>query len=77
MATVHTKGDEEDRELLRLFMRPEEDLREYRRRVPWRGEYRLFRSPTVVKLEDYRQPADTCRVVTRLQEHAGGRGKWT
>jgi hypothetical protein len=42
-------------------MRPEEDLREYRRRVPWRGEYRLFRSPSVVKLEDYRQPTDTWR----------------
>jgi hypothetical protein len=71
VATVQTK-DDEDKEVLRLFMRPEEDLREHRQRVPWRGEYRLFRSPSVVKLEDYRPPDDMRGVIDRLRD---GRGK--
>jgi hypothetical protein len=49
--------DEEDLFVLRQCMRPEEDLREYRRRVPWNGEYRYFRSKNVACMEHFRRPA--------------------
>ena len=52
MSAVRTT-DEDRAELLR-YMRPEEDLRDYRRSHPWDDEFRLFRSDTVAKLEDYR-----------------------
>ena len=54
MSAVRTT-DEERAELLR-YMRPEEDLRDYRRSHPWDGEFRLFRSAAVAKLEDCRSP---------------------
>jgi hypothetical protein len=48
--------DDEDLSVLRQCMRPEEDLREYRRRVPWNGEYRYFRSENVACMEHFRRP---------------------
>jgi hypothetical protein len=59
MPTSHTTKNEEDEDLalLRKYMRPEEDLRRYRQRMPWAGEYRYFRSANVVCLEHYRKPA--------------------
>jgi hypothetical protein len=42
--------DEED---LRQCMRSEEDLREYRWRMPWKGEYRFFKSENVVCIEHF------------------------
>jgi hypothetical protein len=53
---AYNREDDEDQALLRLCMRPEEDLLEYRRRVPWKGEYRFFRSRNVVCLEHYKRP---------------------
>ena len=53
-------------------MRPEEDLREYRRFHPWDGEFRLFRSDFVVKLEDYRAPGEVVAILTRLQRRRDG-----
>lgn len=53
VAMAHTREDDEDLVLLRQCMRPEEDLLEYRRRVPWKGEYRFFRSRNVLCLEHY------------------------
>ena len=40
VATSHTTKNEEDEDLalLRKYMRPEEDLRRYRQRMPWAGE---------------------------------------
>jgi hypothetical protein len=55
METAH-REDDEDMAVLRLCMRPEEDLREYRRRVPWKGEFRYFRSDNVVCIEHHRRP---------------------
>jgi hypothetical protein len=46
--------EDEDLALSQRCARSEEELREYRRFVPWRGEYRFFRSPNVVCLEHYR-----------------------
>jgi hypothetical protein len=60
MTTSHItqdNDDDEDLALLRKFMRPEEDLREYRRRMPWTGGYRYFRSANVVCIEHYRPAA--------------------
>jgi len=54
METAH-REDDEDMAVLRLCMRPEEDLREYRRRVPWKGEFRYFRSDNVVCIEYHRR----------------------
>jgi len=60
MITTHFRAkpseDEEDLSVLRQCMRPEEDLREYRRRVPWKGEYRYFRSENVACIEHFRRP---------------------
>jgi hypothetical protein len=50
------REDDEDMAVLRLCMRPEEDLREYRRRVPWKGEFRYFRSDNFVCIEHHRRP---------------------
>jgi hypothetical protein len=47
------REDDEDMTVLRLCMRPEENLREYRRRVPWKGEFRYFRSDNVVCIEHH------------------------
>jgi hypothetical protein len=55
METAH-REDDEDMAVLRLCMRSEEDLREYRRRVPWKGEFRYFRSDNVVCIEHHRRP---------------------
>lgn len=54
METAH-RDDDEDMAVLRICMRPEEDLREYRRRVPWKGEFRYFRSDNVVCIEHRRR----------------------
>lgn len=56
MMTSHIiqDNDDEDLALLRKFMRPEEDLREYRRRMPWTGGFRYFRSANVLCIEHYR-----------------------
>jgi hypothetical protein len=67
MSTACTIDDTDDPVVLLQYMRPEEDLRGYRYRVPWRGEYRLFRSANVVKMEDYRQPGEMGRILDRLQ----------
>jgi hypothetical protein len=48
--------DDDDLSLLRKFMRPEEDLREQRLRIPWTCGYRYFRSANVVCIEHYRKP---------------------
>jgi hypothetical protein len=58
MSTAHTREEDDDPVVLRQYMRPEEDLRAYRRRAPWRGEYRFFRSANVVCIEHFRRPAD-------------------
>jgi hypothetical protein len=58
--------DEDRAELLR-YMRPEEDLRDYRRSHPWDGELRLFRCDSVAKLEDYRARGEMVAILTRLQ----------
>ena len=63
--------DEDRAELLR-YMRPEEDLRDYRRSHPWDGEFRLFRSDTVAKLEDYRAPGEMVAILARLQRRRSG-----
>jgi hypothetical protein len=47
------REDDEDMAVLRLCMRPEEDLRECRRRVPWKGEFRYFRSNNAVCIEHH------------------------
>lgn len=65
--------DDDRAELLR-YMRPEEDLRDYRRSHPWDGELRLFRSASVTKLEDYRTQGETAAVLARLQARRGARG---
>jgi hypothetical protein len=57
MTTAHTTQDEEDLAFMRKFVRPEEDLREQRRRMPWTGGYRYFRSENVVCIEHYQQAA--------------------
>jgi hypothetical protein len=67
MSTSFTIDDTDDLAVLLQYMRPEEELREYRYRVPWRGEYRLFRSTNVVKMEDYRQPGEMGRILDRLR----------
>lgn len=41
---------------MRRCMLSEEDLRPYRWRNPWRGEYRYFRSENVVCIEHFRGP---------------------
>ena len=56
--TTASRTEDDDRAELLLYMRPEEDLREHRLFRPWEGEYRLFRSPKVVKLEDHRAPGE-------------------
>ena len=63
MATSHTTqdGDADDLALLRKFTRPEEDLKEYRRRAPWTGGFRYFRAANIVCLEHYRLPAQKQR----------------
>jgi hypothetical protein len=60
------RGTEDD-ELL-LYMRPDEDLRERRRFRPWEGEFRLFRSPKVVKLEDHRAPGEMLTILARIRQ---------
>jgi hypothetical protein len=72
MSAARTTDD--DREELLRYMRPEEDLREYRRSHPWDGEFRLFRSDTVVKLEDYRALGDVTAVLARLRLRHDRRG---
>ena len=54
-------------------MRPEEDLREQRRFRPWEGEYRLFRSPKVVKLEDHRPPGEMLAILARIRQRREAR----
>ena len=49
-------------------MRREEELRGHRYRAPWQGEYRLFRSVNVVKLEDYRPPKEMEIILARLRD---------
>jgi hypothetical protein len=48
--------DDADEVDMRRCMLPEEDLREYRWRNPWHGEYRYFRSDNVVCIEHFRSP---------------------
>jgi hypothetical protein len=64
-------NDADHAELL-LYMRPEEDLRDYRRAHPWEGEFRLFRSSAVVKLEDYRAPGEMAAILVRMQRRRDG-----
>ena len=63
MTTAHITQDEDEEDLafMRKFVRPEEDLREQRRRHPWAGGYRYFRSENVVCIEHYRQAAQQPR----------------
>jgi hypothetical protein len=69
MYTSFTKdGDDDNPAALLRYMRPEEDLHEHRRRAPWRGEYRLFRSANVAKLEDHRQPGEMKLILERLRQ---------
>jgi hypothetical protein len=57
MTVVHQLNTNEDElVVLHQCMRPEEDLRQYRRHVPWKGEYRFFRSENVICIEHFRQP---------------------
>jgi hypothetical protein len=72
MPAVRTT-DENRAELLR-YMRPDEDLRDYRLTHPWDGELRLFRSDAVVKLEDYRTQGETIAVLARSRLRRDRRG---
>ena len=72
MTAAHGTEDDDRAELL-LYMRPEEDLREQRRFRPWEGEYRLFRSPKVVKLEDHRPPGAMTAILTRIRQRGEAR----
>jgi hypothetical protein len=53
-------------------MRPEADLRNYRRSHPWDGELRLLRCDSVAKLEDYRTRGEMVAILTRLQGRRDG-----
>jgi hypothetical protein len=66
MSTTTTQ-DDEDLSLLHRCMRSEEDLCDHRRRTPWRGEYRFFRSANVVKLEDSRSLQEQMHIFERLR----------
>jgi hypothetical protein len=65
--------DDDDRAELLLYMRPEEDLRERRRFRPWEGEFRLFRSPKVMKLEDHRAPGEMLTILARIRQRREAR----
>jgi hypothetical protein len=70
-----SRASDEDRAELLQYMRPEEDLREHRRFQPWGGEFRLFRSVNVVKLEDYRLSGEASVICARIQQRrAASRG---
>jgi hypothetical protein len=75
MYTPYTEEEDDDPATLLQYMRPEEDLREHRRRIPWRGEHRLFRAANVVKLEDHHSPGDMGRALERLQQHKRDQAK--
>jgi hypothetical protein len=68
------RSTDEDRAELLRYMRPEEDLRDYRCSHPWDGELRLFRSDTVAKLEDYRTQGEMAAVLARLRLRRDRRG---
>lgn len=58
MAQAQYRSKDADADLLDLHqcMRSEEELRQYRQYMPWRGEYRFFRSENVVCIEHFRHP---------------------
>ena len=56
MMPSHADADDDDLTALHQCMRPEEDLRAYRRHTPWNGEHRYFRSLNVVCIEHFRKP---------------------
>jgi hypothetical protein len=57
--------DEDEEAFLRSITFPEEDRRRFTT-APWKGEYRWFRSPNVVPLEQHRRK----RVETNNDEAA-------
>ena len=70
MIAAHFRACEDDDDLAvhRRCMRPEENLRQYRQRTPWRGEYRFFRSENVVCVEHFKRP--------RMPGQKAGRFGW-
>ena len=62
-----TTQDDDDLSLLHRCMRSEEDLCDHRRRAPWRGEYRFFRSANVAKLEGSRSQEEVMHILERLR----------
>lgn len=62
VTTALAPEDEEDLALLHQYMRSEEELRVYRKLMPWRGEHRWFRSPNIIPLEHYRAEEEWARV---------------
>jgi hypothetical protein len=51
----------------RRFTLPEERKDRTSTSNEWRGSYRWFASPSIVKLEDYRLPGETVRALERLR----------
>jgi hypothetical protein len=51
----------------RRFTRPEELKNRSSTSIEWRGAYRWFVSPNVVKLEDYRHAGEMERILERLR----------
>jgi hypothetical protein len=51
----------------RRFTLPEERKNRASTSIEWRGTYRWFASPNVVKLEDHRQSGEMGRVIERFR----------
>jgi hypothetical protein len=58
-----------DEAFYRRFTLPEELKDRTLTSIEWRGAYRWFASPNVVKMEDYRPPGEMRRIITLLQQH--------
>jgi DNA-binding GntR family transcriptional regulator len=52
----------------RRFTLPEERKNRASTSIEWRGTYRWFASPNVVKLEDYRQSGEMGRIIILLRQ---------
>jgi hypothetical protein len=70
MIAAHFRACEDDDDLavLRRCMRPEEDMRQYRQRTPWKGEYRFFRSENVVCIEHFSGPRSNLQIANKNLE---------
>jgi hypothetical protein len=65
---VPTVKRPDDEDFLRRFAVPQEHLTPAQRALNYSGSRRLFISPNVTKLEDYRPTGEFSRIVTLLKQ---------